>query len=141
MKREKRFGSFCVLFWVAVVLCLSSGAGVKAQAAEETVACAGQIDKEISPEAQLVSLDCFFKKWEGVNTLHFKVSLKNVSDKPQRYRVNIFMDNGKAVGGLIPRKTKKGLIKPDQTVSFVYPVKNMTEKAGIIDLRITTMGQ
>jgi hypothetical protein len=141
MKREKRFVSFCVLFWVAVVLCLSSGAGVKAQAAEEAVACAGQIDKEISPEAQLVSLDCFFKKWEGVNTLHFKISLKNVSDKPQRYRVNIFMDNGKAVGGLIPRKTKKGLVKPQQTVSFVYPVKNMTEKAGIIDLRITTMGQ
>ncbi|HKI48724.1 MAG TPA: hypothetical protein VKA69_05325 [Desulfobacteria bacterium] len=141
MKREKRFGSFCVLFWVAVVLCLSSGTGVKAHAAEEMVPCAGQIDKEISPEAQLVSLECFFKKWEGVNTLHFKVSLKNVSDKPQRYRVNIFMDNGKAVGGLIPRKTKKGLVKPEQTVSFVYPVKDMTDKAGLVDLRITTMGQ
>ena len=141
MKREKRFAGFCVLFWVAVVLCLSSGAGVKAHAAEEVVPCAGQIDKEICPEAQLVSLDCFFKKWEGVNTLHFMVSLKNASDKPQRYRVNIFMDNGKAVGGLIPQKTKKGLVKPDETVSFVYPVKNMTEKAGLIDLRITTMGQ
>ena len=141
MKREKRFAGFCVLFWVAVALCLSSGAEVKAQAAEEMVPCAGQIDKEICPEAQLVSLDCFFKKWEGVNTLHFKISLKNVSDKPQRYRVNIFMDNGKAVGGLIPQKTKKGLVKADQTVSFVYPVKDMTEKAGLIDLRITTMGQ
>ena len=141
MKREKRFRSFCVLFWVAVVLCLSSGSGVKAQAAEEMVPCAGQIDKEISPEAQLVSLECFFKKWEGANTLHFKVSLRNVSDDPQRYRVNIFMDNGKAVGGLIPQKTKKGLVQPGQAVSFVYPVKNMTEKAGLIDLRITTMGQ
>ena len=141
MKREKRFAGFCVLFWVAVVLCLSSGAGVTAYAAEEMIDCAGQIDKEICPEAQLVSLACFFKKWEGINTLHFKVSLKNVSDKLQRYRVNIFMDNGKAVGGLIPRKTKKGLVKPDQTVSFVYPVKNMTDRAGIVDIRITTMGQ
>jgi hypothetical protein len=141
MKREKRFGSFCVLFWAAAVLCLCGGVGVKAYAAEEMVSCAGQIDKEISPEAQLVSLECFFKKWEGVNTLHFKVSLKNVSDKPQRYRVNIFLDNGKAVGGLIPRKTKKGLVKPDETVSFVYPVKDMTSKAGSIDIRVTTMGQ
>ena len=141
MKREKRFAGFCVLFWVAVVLCLSGGAGVKAHAAEATVDCAGQIDKEICPEAQLVSLACFFKKWEGINTLHFKVTLKNVSDKPQRYRVNIFMDNGKGVGGLIPRKTKKGLVQPDQTVSFVYPVKDMAGKAESIDIRITNMGQ
>jgi len=141
MKRERRFDAFYVLFWVAVVVCLLLGVRVDARAAEEMVACAGQIDKDISPEAQLVSLSCFFKKWEGVDTLHFKVSVKNVSDKPQRFRVNIFLDNGKAVGGLIPQKTKKGLVKPDQTVSFVYPVKNMTDKAGLIDLRITTMGQ
>jgi hypothetical protein len=64
-----------------------------------------------------------------------------VSDTPQRYRVNIFLDNGKAVGGLLPRKTKKGLVKPGQTVSFVYPVKNMTRKPGSIDIRITTMGK
>ncbi len=143
MKREKRFGSFCVLFWVAAVLCLCGGVGVTAHAAEEMTACAAdkQISKEISPEAQLVSLDCFFKKWEGVKTLHFKVSLKNVSDKPQRFRVNIFLDNGKAVGGLIPRKTKKGLVTPGQTVSFVYPVKDMTSRAGAIDIRVATMGQ
>ncbi len=143
MKREKRFGGFCVLFWVAAVLCLSGGVALNAHAAEEMTPCAAdnQISKEISPEAQLVSLECFFKKWEGVNTLHFKVSLKNVSDKPQRFRVNICLDNGKAVGGLIPRKTKKGLVKPAQSVSFVYPVKDMTEKAGAIDIRVATMGQ
>jgi hypothetical protein len=143
MKRENRFGSFCVLFLVAAVLCLWGGVGVKAHAAQEISACAAdkQINKEISPEAQLVTLGCFFKKWEGVNTLHFKVSLKNVSDKPQRFRVNIFLDNGKGVGGLIPRKTKKGLVQPGKTATFVYPVKNMPSKAGSIDIRITTMGK
>jgi hypothetical protein len=143
MKRERWFGGFCVLFSVAAVLCLIGGVGVKVHAAEELSSCAGdkQINKEISPEAQLVSLGCFFKKWEGVNTLHFKVSLKNVSDKPQRFRVNIFLDNGKAVGGLLPRKTKKGLVKPEQTVSFVYPVKNMPSKPKSMDIRITTMGK
>jgi len=141
MKREKRFGGFYVLFLVAAVLCLAGGVGVKAHAADEMFACADQINKEISPEAQLVSLDCFFKKWEGVNTLHFKVSLKNVSDKPQRFRVNIFLCNGKAVGGLIPQKTKKGLVNPEQTASFVYPVPDMPTKAKSIDIRITTMGQ
>ncbi len=143
MKRENRFGSFCVLLLIAAVFCLWGGVGVKAHAAQEISACAAdkQINKEISPEAQLVTLGCFFKKWEGVNTLHFKVSLKNVSDIPQRFRVNIFLDNGKAVGGLLPRKTKKGLVKPGKTVSFVYPVKNMLSNPKSIDIRITTMGK
>ncbi len=141
MKRQKRFGSLCVLFWVAAVLCLFGG--VTGHAAEEMFACApeAQINKDISPEANLTSLSCFFKKWEGVNTLHLKVSIKNVSDKEQRFRVNIFLDNGKAVGGLIPRKTKKGLVQPGKTASFVYPVKNMPDKAKAIDIRVTTMGQ
>jgi hypothetical protein len=69
------------------------------------------------------------------------VAVKNVCDKPQRFRVRIFLDNGKAVGGLLPRKTKKGLIKPGQTAKFVYPVKGMAEKPGSVDLFITTMGQ
>ena len=143
MKRELRFGNFCVLFLAFAAFCMLGGLGVKAYAAEEMLACADEnrITKNISPEAQLVALSCFFKKWEGENTLHFKVSLKNVSKKPQRYRVNIFLDNGKAVGGLIPRKTKKGLVKPGDTASFVYPVKSMTGKPGSIDIRIATMGQ
>ena len=143
MKREKRFGSFYVLFLALAVFCLAGGVGIKAYAAEDMFACAdeNQITQNISPEAQLVLLSCFFKKWEGENTLHFKVSLKNVSDKPQRYRVNIFLDNGKAVGGLIPQKTKKGLVQPGDTASFVYPVKSMTGKATAIDIRISTMVQ
>jgi hypothetical protein len=55
--------------------------------------------------------------------------------------VNIFLDNGKAVGGLLPRKTKKGLVKPGQTVNFVYPVKDMYEKPKAITLIIKTMGK
>jgi hypothetical protein len=67
--------------------------------------------------------------------------VKNVSAEPQRYRVNLFLDNGKAVGGLLPSKTKKGLVEPGQTASFTYPVKGMTEKPGSIFLRIGTMGK
>jgi hypothetical protein len=105
-------------------------------------ACAqeGKISKEISPEAELEGFSCFFKRWDGAKALHFKVVVKNVSDKPQRFKVRIFLDNGKAVGGLLPRKTKKGLMKPGQTAAFTYPVK-VKDKPGSIELYITTMGQ
>jgi hypothetical protein len=67
--------------------------------------------------------------------------LTNISDQPQRYRVNIFLDNGKAVGGLIPRKTKKGLVKPGETASFVYPVKGMDRGPGSVTVLVKTMSQ
>ena len=143
MKQCKGLLGWFIVIGVAVCLSLGAGVGTTANAAEGEFACAqeGKISKEISPEAQLDGFSCFFKRFEGVQALHFKVAVKNVSDKPQRFKVRIFMDNGKGVGGLLPRKTKKGLIKPGQTATFVYPVGGMTDKPGAIDLYITTMGQ
>jgi len=127
--------AFCLGLWV--------GAGDMALAAPEEFVCAGEekISKDIAPEAQLEGLTCFFKKYEGADALHLKLTVKNVSDKPQRYRVHIFLDNGKAVGGLIPNKTKAGLVQPGQSAAFVYPVTGMTEKPGSIELKIATMEQ
>ena len=70
-----------------------------------------------------------------------KVAVKNVSDKPQRYRVNLFMDNGKAVGGLIPRTTKEGLVEPGQSKSFDYPVVDMPQSPKAMTLIIKTASQ
>jgi hypothetical protein len=73
--------------------------------------------------------------------LHFNVAVKNVSDTPQRFRVNIFLDNGKAVGGLIPRKTKDGLVPPGETATFVYPVKDMDRGPKAVTVMVKTMSQ
>ena len=101
----------------------------------------GKLEKTIAPEAQLEDFSCAFKKWKGSEVLHFNVAVKNVSDSDQRFKINIFLDNGKAVGGLLPRKTKKGLIKPGQTAKFVYPVKGMDKKPRAIMLIVKTMGK
>ena len=101
----------------------------------------GKLIRATSPEAKLAGFDCKFKKWKGQKVLHFNVKIKNVSDVPQRYKVNIFMDNDKAVGGLIPRKTKKGLVKPGATAGFSYPVKGMTTKPGAVTLLVKTMSK
>jgi hypothetical protein len=99
------------------------------------------IAKEIAPEVALEDFSFFIKKWKGEDTLHFKVVLKNISKEDQRFKVNIFLDNGKAVGGLIPRKTKKGLVKPGQTCEFSYPVKGLISAPGKIELFIKTMSK
>jgi hypothetical protein len=100
-----------------------------------------KLEKMIAPEAKLIDFSCSFKKWEGTETLHFKVVLKNMSDQPRRFRVSIFLDNGKAVGGLIPRQIKKGLIQPGQTASFVYPMKGMAHQPKGVLLKVSTVGK
>jgi hypothetical protein len=97
------------------------------------------IDKSISSAAELTEFSCAFKPYEGAEVLHFNVALKNVSSEPQRFKVNIFLDNGKAVGGLIPRTTKGGLVDPGQTASFEYPVNGMTGLPQEIILTVRTL--
>ena len=126
---------------LACLVCLGC-AGTKPKPGE-IFPCAedGKIEKSIAPEAELTNFSCVLKPWEGSDTLHFNVTLKNVSDQPQRYKVNIFLDNGKAVGGLIPRKTKGGLVEPGQTASFTYPVGDMDYGPESIDLIVKTMSE
>ena len=130
-----------VVIVLACLVCLGC-AGPKPKPGE-VFPCAAdsKIEKSIAPEAELTDFSCVLKKWEGSDTLHFNVTVKNISDQAQRYRVNIFLDNGKAVGGLIPRKTKKGLVKPGETASFVYPVKGMDRGPGSVTVLVKTMSQ
>jgi len=97
-----------------------------------------KLEKVITAEASLEEFSCSFKKYEGSDTLHFNVTLKNVSNEPQRFRVNIFLDNGKAVGGLLPVSTKGGLIEPGKTASFVYPVMDMAEQPEAATIKVST---
>jgi hypothetical protein len=112
-------------------------------AEERGFACAPKVmlDADTAGKVMLEDFSCFFKKWKGADELHFKVGIKNISDTPQRYRVNIFLDNGKAVGGLIPRKTAKGLVQPGKSASFTYPVRGMNGKPKMTTLIIKTMAQ
>ena len=142
MKVSKGIVTCLVVILALAGLVLTGCAGQKAPAVPPGTpfdcVADGDLEKSIVPEAELAEFSCMFKKWEGADTLHFTVGVKNVSDQPQRFRVNIFLDNGKAVGGLIPRKTKKGLVEPGQVGSFVYPVAGMPEKPKSIMLKIST---
>ena len=142
MKRSREVSMWLFLVLAVAGLVLSGGIVAKTEAGEAFPCVAeDKLSKTIAPEASLEDFSCFFKKWEGSKTLHFNVAVKNTSKEPQRFKVNIFLDNDKAVGGLIPRKTKKGLVQPGQTAKFVYPVKGVSEKPKAITLIIKTMGK
>lgn len=101
----------------------------------------GKVVQAIAPEAKLVGLECAYKTYDGVKSLAVKVSLQNVSKQDQRFRVNIFLDNGKGMGGLIPQKTNKGLVKPGATASFTYFFKGQDTPPTGMELIIKTMAK
>jgi hypothetical protein len=144
---KKSPGVAALLIAVIAAACLfftgCAGKGYTPGTAPDSFPCVpeSKLEKDIVPEAALENLSCYFKKYEGTATLHLKVAVRNVSDKPQRYRVNIFMDNGKAVGGLIPRTTKKGLVEPGQSMPFDYPVNDMPLSPKSMTLIIKTASQ
>ena len=142
MKRFQHVFRFLGIIAILTCLVCLGCAGPKPKPGE-VFPCAAdnQIEKTIAAEAELTDFSCVMKNWEGSDTLHFNVALKNVSDQPQRYRVNIFLENGKAVGGLIPRKTSKGLIEPGQSASFEYPVSGMAYGPKSIMLIVKTMSE
>ena len=143
MKKYKRVSTWlaAVLAGIGLILVGCAG-GYTPQNAPASFPCVaeGKLDKTVAAEADLADLSCSFKRWGGMETLHFTVTVENVSNAPQRYRVNIFLDNGKAVGGLIPRKTAKGLVKPGETAKAVYPVGQMPKQPKAITLKIGTVG-
>lgn len=112
-----------------------------AKAAPAMVPCAAKLEQQIAAEAQVVGFTCFVDKYKGKPSLHFKVTLKNVSKEEQRFRVNIFLDDGKAVGGLIPEKTKGGLVKPGTEAGFTYPVQGYTGTPAEVMLVVKTMSK
>ena len=132
-----------VLLIVATGLLFLSGAMTVTATAGDVFPCAkdSDITKTIAPEASLEDFTCLTKRYEGADALHFNVAVKNISSEDQRFKVNIFLDNGKAVGGLLPVKTAKGLIKPGETAKFTYPVTGMNTTPGKIDVIIKTMSK
>lgn len=128
-----------MLFLLAITSLVMTGcAGTQV----DTSSCVlgGAMEKSVASEAKLTEFSCVFKEWQGASVLHFTGRVRNVSDQPRRFRVNIFLDNGKAAGGLLPRKTGKGLLKPGKSVGFEYPVAGMSNKPRSIELFIRAIG-
>ena len=61
-------------------------------------------------------------KFSGGPKLHMKVGIKNISDKPRRYRVSIFLPNGASSGGFYPRKGKPPVLKPGEEKARTFPM-------------------
>jgi len=106
---------------------------------EGAVDCNSKITWEVCKEAAVTKFKCYIDQYKKEFTsVHFTIGLKNVSDSPQRYRVNIFLPDGKAVGGLIAPKGKPPVIEPGKEAEFTYPVKNYDKIPPEVEVLVKT---
>jgi len=104
-----------ILFFILIFsVVLAIGPAAKA-AAESFKVCYDVVDT-----AQITDVKYFIAKYEGKPRLHFEVTIKNVTSEPRRYRLNIFLPEGPAGGGLYPRNKKA--IDPGKTLSQKFPM-------------------
>ena len=104
------------------------------------VACPADIVWDVVPQADVTSFSCNVKEFKKKPTVMFKVGVKNVSDKPQRFRVQIYLLNeGKAVGHLVPRKGKPPVLKPGQEKAITCPVIKTTQLPKKLEVVVKTI--
>jgi hypothetical protein len=81
---------------------------------------AANIVYDLPASAKITKVAYAYEPYKGASTLHITVGIKNVTDHPQRYRVNILLPEGPAVGGMYPRKKKA--IEAGETLDRKFPV-------------------
>lgn len=79
---------------------------------------------EVCSTAKITTIEYFMKEsaFSGGPKLHVKVGITNISDKPLRYRVSIFLPDGASSGGFYPRKGSPPVVKPGEENVETLPV-------------------
>jgi len=96
--------------------------GWAGEGAPEKINCDADITWEVVAVAKLTQFDCALGESGGQPALIFTVGLENASDKPQRYRINIFLeDMDKGFGHLVPRKGSPPVLEPGKSETVKIP--------------------
>jgi len=105
----------CLVVAFGLIGCAGKGAPEKAN-------CDANITWQVAPEAKLNQFDCDVGIHGGQPSLIFTVGVENATDKPLRYRVNIYLeDMDKAAGHLVPRKGKPPVLQSGKAATVKIP--------------------
>ena len=130
------------LYFVMMTLAAALLWGCAGSSKPDKVECAGTVEWQICDDAKITSFACelgFFKKKPA---LVYTVAVKNITEKPHRYRLNIFLlDQDKAAGYLVPRKGKPPVVKPGETATVKIPFFKATATSEKMLVILKTIGE
>ena len=124
----------CLAWALWLTGCASTGKPVEGS-------CKPDIEWQVTAKARIIQLDCEIGTYMEKRSLIFTVEIKNITDKPLRYRVNIFLqDLDKAAGYLVPRKGKPPVLEPGNTKTVKIPFIKTTDIPKKVLVAIETTG-
>lgn len=123
------------LLIIAAVLIFSVHLGCAHMGDQPAGAKKAEIKMDLAKEVEVTKFKPYLDKKCKISKkpcLTFAITLKNLSDKPQRFITRVTLpDQGKSVGGFVPRKGKKDkktgkrkppVIDPGKTKTVKYPM-------------------
>ena len=140
MRGQKRIGLLAM--GVALVLLAGLMTGCATTGKPENLGCGGKIQWDVAPEGRITNFECVLGTHGGEPALIFNAVVKNVTDQPQRFRINVFLlDMDKAAGHLIPRKGKPPVVEPGQeeTVKIPFIKTEMMSKDMLVVLKTLSL--
>ena len=136
MKKLKKIAPILILF-LAMGIWLAGCAG---KGAPEKTNCDASIKWDVTDEVKLTQFDCALGKHDNQPALIFTVGLLNPTDKPLRYRLNIWLDDmDKALGHYVPRKGKPPVVPPGKTETVKIPFMKTEKLSKDIFVEVRTM--
>ena len=143
MLRKNCVGAlFCVMAAAGLMLsALLIGCASSPPANVKSVNCeASRIDWEVAAEAEITDFSCAMGTHELEPSLIYTVSLKNVSNTPQRFRLHIsLLDLDKAVAFRVPAKGKPPVLKPGEENTVKIPFMKTTKYPAKTMVRVAPM--
>lgn len=137
MRKKSRI---VILLFGALALLIATGCAGTKYVPKGTVTCPANITWNVVPQADITSFSCTVAEFKKKPAVIFKVGVKNISNKAQRFRVQIYLlEEGKAVGHLVPRKGKPPVLKPGQEKVVTCPVIKATQLPKKLEVVIKTI--
>jgi hypothetical protein len=138
-KRHPLASCLPILLMLTTFLFFSVGCATKGKPPVEAK-CPADIEYQVAPEAQISQFECAMGTHGKDVALIFKVGIKNVTDKPLRYRLNIFLeDMDKGAGSLVPVKGKPPVVEPGKVETVTVPFIKTAEMSKKVMVMVKTI--
>ena len=137
MNRFKSASLMVIIGLCLAVAFMLSGCGGKG--APQKVDCPAKIKWDVTPEAVITQFGCALGKVEGQPALIFTVEVVNATDKPQRFRVSILLeDMDKGAGHIVPLKGKPPVLGPGNPGTVKIPFIGVDKESKKILVMVKT---
>jgi hypothetical protein len=120
-KRRPLASCLPILLMLMTFLFFSVGCAAKGMPPVEAK-CPADIEWHVAPQAQITQFECAMGSHEKEIALIFKIGIKNVTDKPLQYVLNIFLeDMHEGSGSLVPVEGNPPVLAPGKAETVTVP--------------------